>query len=215
MTRSEIRTRILEALNESASSPVFWSTDQIDEVIDEAQEVLAEEADAIKRSALIPLQNGIQFYSTKTMGSEVMVPYRIWDHTNSRRLDATTMSELDLRHETWITVTGNPECWFPVSWDLFGVYPFPASAGGVLRADCLAWPRSLLDDSDEPEFPESDHDALVIYGVYDGLLKQWDFERAMLMFSGFMNKWAKAKYRAGVGRLESKDFVRNGAEGLR
>lgn len=204
MTRSDIRTRILDALNEDADSPVFWSSTQIDNIIDEASEVLAEEAQSIRRSACISREPGKLYYSTRGIADDVMAIYRIWATDLDRRLTAVGVSQLDDHHETWQSVTGDPEYWFPVSWDLFGIYPHPSSGGGILRVDYFGWPRQLLDDSDEPEFREADHDGLVIYGVYDGLLKQWNLQRALEIFTRFIDRWMDAKERSGMREIQSR-----------
>jgi hypothetical protein len=210
--RSEIRTRILEALNESASSPVFFSTAQIDAVIDEAQEVLSEEAEAVKRTAYQALRDGTTYYYTRSIASDIMAPYRIWLTHLDRRLTAVSIRELDVRHEQWIVVNGDPEVWFPVSWDLFGIWPSPATGGGVMRIDYLAWPRSLQDDDDEPEIRRADHDAIVWYGIYDGLMKAWAPEKANVLFNLFVDRWSDARARAGIREAQAKTFQRGTAD---
>ena len=213
MTRADIRARILTALNESVTSPVFWTTAQLDAVIDEASEVLAEEAKAIRRSAFVGRRAGAIYYSTRGIAPDVMAIYRIWLPDLKRRLRAVSIGELDQQNQTWQTVTGDPEYWFPVSWDLFGVYPHPASGGGVMKLDYFAWPRTLLDDSDEPEFREADHDALVLYGVYDGLMKQWNAERAMELFNRFVDAWQTGRARSGVRETQARYFQRPNTPG--
>lgn len=213
MTRAEIRDRILQALNESTSSPVFWSTAQLDAVIDEASEVMTEEAKAIRRTAFVGRQEGTLYYSTLGVAADLMAIYRVWLPDLNRRLTAVSISELDAQHETWSTVTGNPEYWFPVSWDLFGIYPHPASSGGLLRLDYYAWPRPLLDDNDEPEFREADHDAFVMYGVYDGLLKQWNVPRAMELFARFVDHGQTGRARSGVRETQARYTQRATAPG--
>jgi len=212
MKRSEIRTRILESLNESASSPVFFSTAQIDAVIDEAQEVLSEEAQAVKRTAYQALKDGSTYYYTRSIASDVMAPYRIWLTHLDRRLTAVSLRELDVRHEHWIDVTGDPEVWFSVSWDLFGIWPHPSTGGGIMRVDYLAWPRSLQDDEDEPEIRRADHDALVLYGIYDGLMKSWSWQRATEIFGLFMERWSDARARAGIKEAQARTFQRGTAD---
>lgn len=213
MTRSQIRDRILSALNESTSSPVFWSTSQVDSVIAEASEVLAEEAKAIRRSAFLARQAGATYYSTRGLASDVMAITRIWLPDLNRRLVAVGIAELDQQNEKWPTVTGDPEYWFTVSWDLFGVYPHPATGGGLFRVDYLAWPRTLLDDDDEPEFREADHEALVLYGVYDGLMKQWNAERALELFNRFVEAWQTGRARSGVREQQARMYQRPQAPG--
>lgn len=210
MTRQQLRDRILSALNESTSAPVYWSTAQIDAVIDEASEVLAEEAKSIKRTAFVARKPGSTYYFTRGIAPDLMAAYRIWLPDVNRRLTAVSISELDATHATWPTVTGDPEYWFPVSWDCFGIYPHPATGGGVLRVDYLAWPRSLQDDSDEPEFREADQDALVLYGVYDSLMNKWDVTRAIELFTRFIDQWKVGQARNGVRETQARPYQRGG-----
>lgn len=214
MTRSQIRDRILAALNESTSSPVFWSTTQLDALIAEASEVLAEEAKAIRRTAFVARQAGATYYFTRGIAPDLMAAYRVWLPDFDRRLTAVSIAELDGQHETWPTVTGDPEYWFPVSWDCFGIYPHPAAGGGLLRVDYLAWPRTLLDDDDEPEFREADQDSLVMYGIYDGLMKKWDTARAVELFGRFIDQWQTGRARNGVREAQSRTYQRTTVPGV-
>jgi len=213
MTRAEIRDRILLALNESVSAPVFWSTTQLDTAIHEAAEVLAEEARSIRRSVVFARQPGTTYYSTRALASDVMAITRLWVPDLNRRLTAVSIAELDAQHETWQTVAGDPEYWFPVSWDLLGVYPHTSTGGGVFRADYLAWPRTLLDDDDESEFRLADQDSLVLYGIYDGLMKQWNVQRAVQLFARFIERWETGRARNGIREQQSRTFQRPAAPG--
>lgn len=204
MIRSEIRSRILDGLNDA--SGVFVTSAQANTSIDEALEVLAEESGAIIRTAFLAMLPGTMYYWLSAIASDVMAPIRVWDVERQWRLTAVSMRELDQRHETWPTVQRDPEVWFPVSWDLFGVWPAAAAGGGVLRVDYLAWPRALLDDSDEPEFQVGDHDALVDYGVYEGLMKRWDAKRALEAWGQFGARAGISKARTGAGRVHARAF---------
>lgn len=214
MTRTQIRDRILAALNESTSAPVMWSTAQIDAVIAEASEVLAEEAKVIHRTAFTARQAGVTYYFTRGLAPDVMAMTRVWLPDLNKRLTAVTIAELDAQNATWATATGDPEYWFPVSWDCYGIYPRPASSGGLLRVDYLAWPRTLLDDDDEPEFREADHDSLVLYGIYDGLMKQWNVQRALQLYSRFLDQWATGRARNGIRETQARVFQRPGSPGV-
>lgn len=215
MTRGEIRRRILEALNDDAASPSFWATSEINDLIEEAQEVLAEEASAIKRTALVPFRSGATYYYTQSVAKDILAIYRVWHATQSWRLAPCTIKDLDARHETWITVQGDPRYWFPAAYNLFGIWPSAAAGSGVMRVDYIAWPREMLDDDDSPEFRESDHDMLVLYGVYFGLLKQWDLPRAMNIFAEFVSRIPGSRWRKGelnASDLQvSADPARDGA----
>lgn len=208
MNRSEIRTRILSGLNESTSSPVQFSTTQIDDSITEALEILAEEVDAVKRTVQVPLREGTTYYFTQGLATDMMIPYRLWTPDNNKRLHACSIHELDEFSDTWTQTTGDPEAWFPVSWDIFGIFPYPAAAGGILRVDYFAWPRELLDDTDEPELPEASHEAIADYGVYDGLIKRYDVQTAVMFLNRFASLFRDAKVRSGIGRKGSQVFQR-------
>ena len=190
MNRGEIRDRILGGLNDDADSPVFWSTSEINGVIDEAQEIICEEMEAVKRTHFLPMRDGHLYYFTQAIPN-CMAPYRLYTTHNMRRLTATTVSQLDARNELWARVSGDPEVWAPIGWDCFCTYPHVATGGGSIRVDFLAWPRTLLDDDDAPEIPISSHDDLILYGVYDGLMKQWDSQKAAQMYQMFLQRVTK------------------------
>lgn len=208
MNRSELRTRVLSGLNESTSSPVHFSTTQIDATITEALEILAEEVEAVKRTVFVPLREGATYYFTQGIATDMMIPYRLWTPTNNRRLIACSIHELDEFSEVWNQTTGDPEAWFPICWDTFGIYPYPTTAGGLIRIDYLAWPRELLDDSDEPELPEATHESVVDYCIYDGLMKRYDTETAIRFLNKFASLFKDAKARSGINRKGSQVFQR-------
>lgn len=208
MNRSDIRQRILDGLNEALSTPVHFSSTQINEVITEASEILAEEAEAVRRTVFVPLEEGKTYYSTPAIASDLMMPVRLWTYDNNRPLTAVGLRELDEHSETWEDTSGTPEAWCSISWDIFAIYPHPATSGGVLRMDYLAWPRELMDDSDEPEFPLSAQDGLVKYGIYTGLLKRYDVQSAIDILNDFTTQWERAAATSGINRSGTRVFSR-------
>ena len=209
MTLSDLRTRILDGLSESSSSPVHFSASQINDSINEALEVLAEQVDAVRRTAFVPLREGTTYYYTRSIASDMMVPYRIWSYDQTRKLTAISVHDLDEFSTSWDETTGAPESWFPISWDCFGLYPYPASAGGVLRVDYFAWPRELAEDGDELELPEASQDAIIDYGIYDGLVKRYDLQTAMRFLSAFSSLFKDAKARSGIKKQGSSAIERS------
>lgn len=208
MKRSEIQSRIADALDDT--DMVFFTSSEINTMIDEGAEILAEQTGNIRRTAYFPLREGTQFYFLRSIAQDIMIPYRIWNFDGTRRLTAFSIQEMDAFAENWLTTTGTPEVWFPVSWDFFGVYPKPAAGGGVMRLDYYAWPRELLDDDDEPEVLESSHDALTYFGVYEGELKQWSPQAATAAQNLFMSYVGKARDSSNVGRVQERSFQRTG-----
>lgn len=206
MNRGALIDRILTTLNENPVAPVFWSRAEVADVIQDGMEVMAEEVMALKRSAFIGLKPGCLYYRTRGIAKDFRVPYRLWYSATNKKLIPVTVEQLDGFHMQWSTITGDPEYWAPMGYDWFTLYPHPAQGGGVLRVDYLAWPRELGGDDDKPEFPESDHDALVTYGVYDGLLKRWAAPEAMAIFATFLEKIGEAKPKSGVNQLNGRTW---------
>mgnify|MGYP001216050867 CR=1 FL=1 len=208
MIRSDIRARIADSINDA--SLVFVTEAEANRSIDEAMEVIAERAKCIRRTAFVSMREGANFYFCNSIAADMMYPYRIWNETRNQRLTAQSILEMDGYSVTWLATQGTPEVWFPVSWDYFGVWPHPASSGGVMRIDYLAWPRALMDDSDEPELPESSTDALTFYGAYEGQIKEWDAASANAMYGLFQQQLGDVKAVTGINRVAPREFGRTG-----
>jgi len=213
MTRLELRKRIFTALNVSATSPVFWTTSEMNDILNEAQEAFAEEAKAIHRTALISLRPGASYYTTASIAADMLAPYRLWMQTTNRRLTAVSLDQLDRYHERWLESSGTPEVWCPISWDWFAVYPHPTVGGGIVRVDYIAFPRDLNHDDDQPEIFESDQETLIFYGVYQGLLKRWDMVTALEAYGRFVDRMRAGVVNAGVQVRESQAIQQGAASG--
>jgi len=112
------------------------------------------------------------------------------------RLVPGTLRDLEALHWQWQTVTGAPTAWVPVSHDLFALYPHPATGGGRVRVDYIAWPSALQDDGDSPEDVVADHELLVTYARYEGLLHRWQAERALQHWGDFQRGGRRMQGRA-------------------
>jgi hypothetical protein len=213
MTRLELRSRIFNALNVSATSPIFWTTSEMNDILNEAQEAFAEEAKAIHRTALVSLRAGASYYTTASIAADMLAPYRLWMQSTDRRLTAVSLDQLDRYHERWLESSGTPEVWCPISWDWFAVYPHPTVGGGIIRVDYIAFPRDLQHDDDKPEFYESDQEALIYYGVYQGLLKRWDLATALDTYGRFVEWMRVGVANSGVRVRESQAIQQGSASG--
>jgi hypothetical protein len=213
MTREEIRARALTALFDSPTDPAFWQVAEMDHLLDEAMEVLSEEVEALTRTLYVPLRPGTALYTLLGLGAQVQTPWRLWTRQRQHRLWSISLPELDGHYERWQTVTGDPEWWYPFSWDCFGVWPVPTTCGGVLEVDCLVWPDALLEDDDEPGFPDPDHDVLVDLLIAEGHAKQWDTARALETMLPLMGRFKDSQARSGLQRVQERFFGREDRQG--
>lgn len=214
MNRQELREHILVALGEARTSPVFFSNADVHTMIQDGQEVMAESIGGILRTAYLPLKAGVGFYPLRGIAPDFMKIKRLSIPSLDRRLVAVSRRQLDEFHEFWRTVNGDPENYVSMGWDWIGVFPHPSSAGLILRVDYLAWPRTLDSDDDWPEFMDADHDALMYYGLYDGLLKRWDVEKALPVYQEFLSRLGKGKARSGVSRSQARSWRKGGQPGI-
>jgi hypothetical protein len=206
MNRGEIAARISSGINDP--DQVFMTPADLALTIDDASEVMAEDLGAVRRTLFVEQRPGTTYYHLHGIGPDLIAPFRIWDHARNYRLPATSLNALDERMRNWPTASGEPSCWFPVSWDCFGIWPRSTQGGGVLRLDCYAWPRSLMDDDDEPEMIGGDQDALVAYGIYEGLVKRWDADKALQSWAEYAGRRDGATAKGGT-MLQAKSWQRS------
>lgn len=208
MNRAELRRRALNLLNDDTAAPAFWSLDEMNQLLQEAQEVYAEEVEALTQTVHIPIKPGKMFYSLRGLGIDCMTPLRLWTRQRQHRLWPISQSEMCAHYERWLTVQGDPEWWGLHSWDEIFVWPAPASSGGTFELDCAIWPPAILDDHDEPDFPDSDQNALVTYVELTGRVKQWDVETALKLAESWYAKSKDGQARAGVRAIQARFFAR-------
>jgi len=211
MTKTELRQRILRALNEDVDAPTYWQLSEIDDYLEDAQEFLAEHGTQLFRTVTIPRLEGRAFYFLEGIGDNLMVPLRIWLPDLQRRLTAWSLTDLDRRHAQWLTVTGDPWVWAPIDWRHFVIWPIPATGGGWLELHCAVWPESLPFATSRPEFFPADHEALAWYGELLGRLKQRDAQGALSIAQRLMQRWGNARIRGTIEQLTSAFHVKERA----
>tara|TARA_R110002020_G_scaffold26193_7_gene84578 strand:+ start:1475 stop:2143 length:669 start_codon:yes stop_codon:yes gene_type:complete len=207
MTKKQLRDRILDSLTESITNPKLMTLAQMDEVIEEGFEVLSEEVRSVKRQALIALRSGQSYYYTTAAAPDMMVPTRLTVMPDDWRLSPVSFRELNERHEEWQRVTGTtPQVWMSLSWNMFAIFPHLVTGNKLLRIDYIAWPRSYSDDDDSLEYQDSDQEAAVLYGVYRGLLQQWDFQAALQVYIQFIERFVDVKFKSDMKRASARMF---------
>lgn len=214
MNRGELRDRIHFSLNEDLTDPIFFTVAQVNEVIQEAMEIITEEITDLRKEAFITMEPGRFLYTLGEVAPDVMTIFRVWSENDEDKLDVVTMRELDNSRERWMEVTSDrPDWWFPVSHDCFGIYPGPSAGGGILRVDYIAWPETLEDDFDSPILRETDQDLVIMYGQYDGLIRQWETDRGFDIFSTFSAAFRDQKFKNEVRRFQHM-ITNRGSEGF-
>jgi hypothetical protein len=209
MNRGELRYRVLADLNEDPLHPVYFNLDEVNTYLQEAYEVLCEESTLIKRTFTIPRRAGTLVYQLPGVGSNIMAPYRIWLPDLKRRLESATLTDFEAKHEKWMTITNVPWYWAAVSWDQFIVWPAPTTGQGFMEVDCYCWPTPMVDDSDEPEFHASMHEALQDYAEGVGHLKQWNVAEIQRLWQTVLGEFRHARAQGSVNQSQGRFWNRS------
>lgn len=203
MTRGELRRQLYRLIDEDADDPQFLTTPQANQVLDEACDILAEETEALKRRYFLARPPGVLLHSLHAWGTRLMSPYRMYAPAWRRRLQAVTTAELDRRSRVWWVEQGEPQVFCSLSWDTLLIWPAAHSGGEIVEIDLLVWPDALLDDGDRPEWPEADHDGLILWGMYETFLKRWELDRAQVVLAQFMQALERSRGRGGSRRIDA------------
>lgn len=209
MNQGQIRTRILRALNDDPRQPVYFDPLAMNQAIQDAAEILCEEAPLYSAIYTLPRREGTMLYTIEGVGARILCPWRFWLPDLQRPLAPCELTDLDARHERWMEITGDPYYWFPVDWRTFGVWPVPAQGGGWMEVDCYVWPARLASDSDEfRALDQASHELLVFYGEAEGYMRQWDVGRALDLWASFAGGNNMVRFGADMRAMTEKLFVR-------
>lgn len=172
-------------------------------MIEEAQEIVAEEIRELHRTAYFVMMGYQQWFDVRAIAPDCLSPYRLWSQTDEARMEYSTVDMLDNSRVRWLeSHSDRPNRWYGLTQHIFGIYPgMSGDTSNVYRLDYLAYPGVLADDSQHPEYDESVHDTLVLYGVYDGLIRRWDIARAQDIFSQFVQSFADRSFATDMRRM--------------
>jgi len=202
MIRSEVRRRALYMLDEDPTNPVYFTVAEINDLIDEAMEVLSEEVRYQKKTGYVPLRTGCQLYHTLSIDPLCLSPTRVYLMDYEEPLRYTTVLNLSLHENRWMEHTAErPHHWFSLDHQTFGIYPrVTESSGEVLRVDYYTWANPAPSDNAVLPYDDAMLDAVVQYVVYSGLMKRWDIARASDVFADFGSFFQDATFRKEVRR---------------
>ena len=131
MTLSEMRTRVLNLLSESTSSPESYTTAEIDRLLNDSYREVARDTGALEIELDIEARTGVGAYDLPDNIGKIR---RVeWD---AQRILPASSHELDRHDMTWNTRTGTPMAYKVDDLnDQIRIYPIPASEDRVIFED--------------------------------------------------------------------------------
>lgn len=184
MTKAELRTEVFRRIEESESSPVFWSEEDVDAAIDEAYDEISDATEWSEVWRTIDLRAQRPYYDMRTVFADVSVltPTGAFHEDTNRWLVPASAADLDRGYPRWEQVIGPPERIVTRGLWWLGYWPITGSENGTVKQYATALPEALEDD-DEPGFADRFHLALVEYalsilwpqaGEVNNALAAWD-----------------------------------------
>lgn len=206
-TWGDLTDRLRVLLNDPES--VFWADAELQAMLSEGQDVLAEHVLALKRTVTLVRRPGTWLYQLESIERHLMAPHRVWLPDLHRRLQAISLQTLDQDHRRWLEVTGDPWVWVPIDWRQFLLWPIPAEGQGVIEIDYYAWPLPMIDEGETPEWHPSSDEVLLLYAEGLGYLKQWTPGMATQRFQAFAVQAQRLRSQAAGRQTQNAGFVRS------
>jgi len=213
---SQIKDRALRLLDDDTTNPVFYSDAELNRIILEALEVIAEEVAELRKEVYFPLRPGSHLYSIKSIADDIVSPYRLTNRENNQHIQYSSVREINSFRHRWVSTTlDQPIAWYMASWDTFGIYPAPTKGNAILRVNYIAKPVLPWKDGGEVNLTEDIHQAVYLYLCYDMLMKQWDVEQALDYFQEFVLLWRDkdARHTAHKWQADRRLGVQHDASG--
>ena len=187
MNLGELKTEVFRRLNESASSPVFWSVADVERAINDGQEELADATEFYERHTRIDLLSHRTYYDLRHICEDTFIaPRRVYNNEISKWLDPSHVRDFDAIRQRWETNTGQPMKWFMRGTWWLGLYPQPDADFGSIRFYYAAIPPELVEDEDAPQFPDEYHEALIEYAIYDLEAQDAETDQALVHYANYL-----------------------------
>lgn len=192
---------------------IFWEDAELLANLNEAQDVLGERTRFLTQTVYLPRREGTWCYDIAGVLPNLIAPYRIWLPDVHRRLEAVSLTHLDILHPLWQTITGDPWYWAALDWRQFVLYPVPAEGHGMMEIACYVWPDPLTAATQIPRWHLAAEEALTLYAEALGHLKQWDAANATMRLEAFMARYMRVRGQAAGRQFQGHSFVRGTPRG--
>lgn len=168
MTFGELKTDTFRRLQESSTSPVFWTEEDVETALNEGYAELADAAEWYEIERTLDLLASRPYYDLRTVFAEPILSVKaIFNPQTNRWLTPTSPHEEDRRDRRWETVPGEPWRWMRRGWQWVGLLPLVAADSGTVRLRLTSVPPAMVEDSDVPGFVRALHRGLVEYALAD------------------------------------------------
>jgi hypothetical protein len=167
VTFADIKTEIGRRLAE-VSGRVFWTDAEIATAANDGYAEISDQCEWFESHVDIALLNDHWYYDLRTViGGDLLSVKPAFDRQTNRWLLPSSVRLLDAGDRRWERVTGEPQREFLRGLWWLGFYPRIQADVGLIKQYYTALPPVLVEDLDEPGFPDTFHYGLVEFALTD------------------------------------------------
>jgi hypothetical protein len=194
MTFAEQRAEVFRRLAESSTSPVFYSVADVDTALNEGYAELSDASEWNEQHLDVDLLNNRPYYDARTVIGASFLAFRsAFDVQTNRWLIPSSIRELDAHDRRWEFGTGEPQRVITRGLWWLGLWPrVQSDTGGVITQYYVGLPSVMVDDSDEPGFPEAFHLGCVEFALADLWIQDGESAAALAAWTAYL------AYEAGL-----------------
>lgn len=188
--REEVRRRIQELAPESGT---FWTDDEVDEAIHEAEDEFADACEWYERYQTVDILRDRPYYDLRTViRFDFLVAGPTFNETTNRWLVPVSTRDLDRGDRRWEERQAEPEYVMMRGLWWLGLWPWKGVETGTIKQYYRALPRHMEETDDEPGFHRTFHYGIVEYAVADLLSQDGETDLAISVWKLY------AKYEADL-----------------
>ena len=186
-----MRAEVFRRLNESSTAPVYWTTDDVDQAVAAGYAELSDASEWYEDHIDISLLNDRPLYDLRTViGDDFLVLAAAFDTQTNRWLIPSTTRQFDAHDRRWERVVGEPQRLFIHGLWWLGLWPRIMAETGTIKQYYVALPPALLEDTDEPGFPDTFHYAIVEFALTDLWAQDGEAARALASWQTYLSQEA-------------------------
>lgn len=187
MTFEDLKAVVFRRLNESASSPVFWTEDDVEDALNAGYMELSDQTEWHEETRTLDLLNDRPYYDARTVFGETFLAVgRLFDETTNRWLIPSSVRELDGAYARWEQVTGEAVRVITRGLWWIGLWPRTQTESGTVRVDIVTLPEPFADEDEEPGFPDAFHDGPIEWALADLWAQDGEATRALAAWDRYL-----------------------------
>lgn len=186
MTFAEMQAEVSRRLAEVQAN-VFWTDEDIADAVQLGYDELSDAAEWFETYVDILLLENRPYYDLRrVIGEDFLALRPAFDRQTNRWITPSSVRDMDRRDRRWERVTGEPQRAFLYGLWWMGLFPRIQAEVGTIKQHYVALPPPLVDDTDEPGFPEAFHIGCVQFALTDLWAQDAETTKALAAWAEYL-----------------------------